>query len=320
MTVNQEIDVERVRSVFFPHATKKIAEARRNHSRFVHYTSAEVAASIIRNREVWMRNSTTMSDFMEVEHGFQCLNEAYKGEAGSRFKQVLDSKFPGAAAELEARFNSWLPGIRSDTYLTCVSEHRSSEDLHGRLSMWRAYGGKTGVALVLNSAPFFSESNALKAYSSPVAYLSSEDFSREFLAVAEGMESSLDLVQQLGKESVFRLAFNMLRFAILCTKHPGFHEEQEWRVIYSPTMEASERIVPGIETIVGTPQKIFKIPLRNVPEEGLAGMEISEIIDRIIIGPTQYPQAIYQAFHHLLTDAGVPDPEKRIVISDIPIR
>lgn len=316
----QPVDVERVKSVFFPFATKRLAALKENKARLVHYTSAEVAVSILRNREVWMRNATTMNDYMEVEHGFECLNHAYKGEAGQLFKKVLDSNFPGATAEIEARFNAWLPGLRTDTYLTCVSEHQDNEDTYGRLSMWRAYGGKTGVALVLNSAPFYSETNALKAYSSPVAYLGEAQFARHFAEVAARMESASDLIQQLGKEHIFHLTFNMLRFAVLCTKHPGFEEEQEWRVIYSPTMDQSDRIVPSIEIVNGTPQKVFKIPLRNIPEHGLHGMEVPEILDRIIIGPTKFPYAIYQAFHQILTDLGTPNPEQRIAISDIPLR
>jgi hypothetical protein len=31
--------------------------------RFVHYTSAEAALSIIRSKRIWMRNTTCMSDY-----------------------------------------------------------------------------------------------------------------------------------------------------------------------------------------------------------------------------------------------------------------
>ena len=79
-------DTERAASIFFPHAVRRMHEVQRVASRFVHYTTAEAAVSILRNREIWMRNATTMSDFMEVEHGFQCLNEAYKGAPGELFK------------------------------------------------------------------------------------------------------------------------------------------------------------------------------------------------------------------------------------------
>jgi len=139
--------------------------------RFAYYTTADTATSVLRNRQIWMRSTTTMNDYMEVEHGFECLNAAYKGEPGNGLNTALDACFPGLAEDLKNYFNAWLPGIRRDTYMTCVSEHSAEEDQHGRLSMWRAYGGQTGVALVLNGAVMFSESDALGAYSSPVVEL-----------------------------------------------------------------------------------------------------------------------------------------------------
>jgi hypothetical protein len=139
--------------IFFPFATRKQMEVRARNTRFVHYTSAEVAVSILKNEEVWMRKSNTMNDFMEIEHGLSCLKASYDGEPGNRFKATLDCMLPGCRAEVEKRFNSWIPHFKADTYLTCVSEHLDSEDGLGRLSMWRAYGGAAGVAVVLNNTP-----------------------------------------------------------------------------------------------------------------------------------------------------------------------
>jgi len=68
------------------------------------------------------------------------------------------------------------------------------------------------------------------------------------------------------------------------------------------------------------PQPIYKIPLRNIPEEGFVGAEIPELIDRIIIGPTQYPSAAREAFEYLLEQAGVHDSADRVIVSDLPLR
>jgi hypothetical protein len=114
--------------------------------------------------------------------------------------------------------------------------------------------------------------------------------------------------------------FNVLRFAAYCTKHPGFREELEWRVIYSPSFELSETISHEIVSIDGVPQRIYKIPLIDAPEKGLDGADIPQFFDRIIIGPTDYPIAIRDAFETALHTAGVEDPAERIVVSDIPIR
>jgi hypothetical protein len=261
-----------------------------------------------------------MNDYMEVEHGFECLNAAYKAEPGNSFNAALDACFAGLAEDVKNYFNAWLPGIRRDTYITCVSEHSSAEDQHGRLSMWRAYGGQAGVALVLNGAVMFSQSDALGAYSNPVAYLNPDAFAAEFVKIAKNMESEVEYIRSLGREAVKNIAFNMLRFAVLCTKHPGFHEEREWRVVASPAMHPSKLLVPSVEVVRGTPQTVLKIDLQNHPDQGLVGLALPELLNRIIIGPCEFPQVIRRAFHQLLVQAGVPEPEEKIVVSDIPLR
>ena len=55
-------------------------------------------------------------------------------------------------------------------------------------------------------------------------------------------------------------------------------------------------------------------------EAGLTGLDPNELLDRIIIGPTPYPFAMYEAFASALTDAAVVDAGKRIGSSQIPVR
>jgi len=320
MMGTENLDLDRLNRIFFPYAERKKAEVQASGGRFVYYTTADIAASILRNQQIWMRNAMAMNDFMEITHGFECLNAAYKGEPGNFFKDVLDSCFPGISKEIEDIFNDWLPTIRSDSYLTCVSEHRDDEDLNGRLSMWRAYGGSTGVALVLNGAVMFSPSNALGAYSSPVYYASTAKFAEEFMRVAKGIKAESDYIKQLSQERVKIIVFTMFRFAVLCTKHPGFKEELEWRVIASPKMQPSNRLTSNVEVVRGVPQMVVKIKLENAPDEGLIGMSLPELLNRIIIGPCEFSLVIYRALKQLLEELNVPDPESKIIISDIPLR
>ena len=313
-------DQIRLMQIFHPFAFERQTAARSNGTRFVHYTRADSAMNILRTKEVWMRKTSCMDDFMEVEHGLECLLAAYRGEQGNRFKAALEGMFQGICKEIEDLFNGWMPHFQTDTYITCFSEHVHTEDTSGRLSMWRVYRDTTGVALVMNNAPFLRPSDALKAYTSPVAYLTDKGLELELGKIAGALESNSDFLREQGRQIIINWVFNAFRFAILCTKNPGFQEEKEWRVVYSPTFEKSDRLVKDIQVIGGTPQPIYKIPLQNVPEEGYVGAEISELVDRIIIGPTQYPTAAREAFEHLLSEAGVDDPASRIFVSDIPLR
>ena len=314
-------DGARIKRIFFPYADRKAREVLDAGSRFVYYTTADTATSILSKGQIWMRSTMAMNDYLEVEHGFEeCLNPAYKAEPGKALNAALDACFPGLADELKDYFNGWLPGIRSDTYITCVSEHLAEEDRHGRLSMWRAYGGSAGVALVLNGAVMFSETDALGAYASPVAYLSPGAFAAELVQIAKNIAGETAYLRSLDREAVRGFAFNMMRFAVLCTKHPGFHEEREWRVVASPAMHPEKLPAPVVEVIRGTPQAVLKIDLKNRLDEGLVGLALPELLNRIIIGPCEFPPVVYKALRQLLVEAGVPEPDRKIVISDIPLR
>lgn len=313
-------DLERISHIFFPYTELKTQEVISSGGRFVYYTTAETATSILRNKQFWMRNTAAMNDYLEVEHGFECLNASYKALPGIAFNAALDTCFPGLATEVKEFFNGWLPSIRRDTYITCMSEHLRGEDQHGRLSMWRAYGEKTGVAIVLNGAVMLRKTTApvLNIFSSPVAYLTPDEFAAEIEKIAKNIDTEVSYIRSLGRETVKHLVFNVLRFAVLCAKHPGFHEEREWRVIASPIMHPTPHATFAVEVVRGTPQEVLRVELKNHP--GLVGLALPELLDRIIIGPCQFPDLVRNAFKRLLQEAGVPDPTNKIIVSDIPLR
>jgi hypothetical protein len=52
----------------------------------------------------------------------------------------------------------------------------------------------------------------------------------------------------------------------------------------------------------------------------LEELDFPRIFDRLIIGPTQFGLPMADAFASQLKDAGVKDAEKRVWLSNIPIR
>ena len=140
------------------------------------YTSAEVAMSILENKSVWMRRASTMNDFREIEHGFACVLNAWNNAIGNKYRDLLAEWEIDASKEIVPYFDQRLSQWRTDTFLTCVSEHDPSEDQMGRLSMWRAYGGQDAVAIVMNNTAFLRSSDALKAYTNKVNYLTVKQF------------------------------------------------------------------------------------------------------------------------------------------------
>ena len=112
----------------------------------------------------------------------------------------------------------------------------------------------------------------------------------------------------------------MLVAGVSCLKHEGFSEEREWRVVYSPKRTQSPLIESSTEVIGGVPQLVYKLPLEKSSSYATSDLDFTNIFDRLIIGPTQYPVAMREAFVESLMQAGVPDAGKRIFVSGIPIR
>jgi hypothetical protein len=196
------------------------------------------------------------------------------------------------------------------TSLFCVSEHQDNEDEHGRLSMWRAYGESTGVALVIKNSVLLDPADGLGAYSSPVAYLDDRQFEERFSQIVHNIDTETKLLQDQGRENIVSRIFHMLRFAALSTKHPGFAEEKEWRVLFGPTLQPSRWITSEVTALKGVPQLVYKLPLANIAEVNLVA-GIPDLLDRIVVGPTEFPVALCSAFQQLLTDAGVKDADQK---------
>ncbi|MEP1573633.1 DUF2971 domain-containing protein [Roseibium album] len=305
--------------IFMKHTWARSEKLFKSNRRFVHYTSADTAIKIFRTSQVWARNATCMNDFAELDYGFNCLKKTLT-KHGDLFESTFDTIFPGFKKKLIEKFDDWLPHFRSETYITCLSEHLAEENELGRLSMWRAYGGSSGVALVVNPLPLLSPSDALGAYASPVAYLSLEEFEEKFLELLKDVSANGELIQRLGETACHSFMFEAFRFALVCTKHPGFHEEREWRAVHSRTFNRTDRIKMDVETVGGIPQKVCKIPLEDYPDEGLFGITIDKFLSRVIVGPSEYPDEVRSALVDVLDRLGVPEASTKVVISDIPLR
>lgn len=310
-------------ALFFPYAIKRRKRVIDENIQFVHYTSAEAGIAIIKSKSIRLRNSSVMNDFSEVQHGIECLKSAYYGEEGRRLNALLDSVHSGTSQRVEEILEALMQHQLESSFLVSIGEHGDNyvdEDRYGRLSMWRAYGGDINVAFVFNNKPFTTPSDALGAYTSPVFYADADAFNVEFRSFISNFEANAAIIKNIPQDSVIDHLLNAMHFAVLSTKHPGFSEEREWRVIHSPTIWHSEVLKPSIEIIGGLPQRVFSLPMANIPEKNFTGAEIPELLDRVIIGPTQYPRPVAEAFIETLGDAGVPNAKDRVFVSDIPLR
>lgn len=286
----------------------------------MHYTSAGNAFNIISGKQVWLRNALLMNDYSEIQHGITCLQTAWRNEAGDKLRGWLDAGWPDFQPAFVSLYDSHIDGIKIGTYMMSLSEHDEDEDELGRLSMWRAYGGDSGVALVLNSHFALSDEDEIKAYTAPVIYKNIPDFVTFFGEWVDGIAANEQL-KTLDAETLMGLLFHAFRSFVLCTKHPGFHEEKEWRVFHNPDLDGESKwISSSIEVVNGIPQRIIRLSLFDDLDAGVIGVAPIGLIDRVILGPTAHPIPIGQALTTALFGAGVADANQKIWLSNIPLR
>lgn len=318
-------DFLRLAAIFVPHIIAKRAELRETNGRLVHYTSADNALKMISNREIWLRNSQAMNDSTEVLHGYRMMLNFFSEEngeqGGAALKASMEAVKPGVFAAAIKRFNESMPTIGARTFVTCLSEHRSSEDIMGRLSLWRGYGTAVApVALVINTTAFHAVTNALGAFSNPVSYWNESDYFGAMRKIPALIDASAEFIRGVPDYQVEHLFFQMLLASAVSVKHPGFGEELEWRVLHVEKLHEIGKLQRATEVISRVPQIVYKLPLRNLPEEGISGLDPDELVNRVIIGPTRFPWAVAEAIVDALTSVGVNDAGSRVVVSDIPLR
>ena len=289
--------------------------------RFSHYTTAEAGLKIISSRRLWMRSSLCMADYREVEHGHDLLVQAFSKKRDTFFA-TADAVHPGIAKEAFGLFDGWWEQIRLNTYVTSVSDHRGGlEDSLGRLSMWRAFGGTSPrVALVFRVPWYTPAALALGVIFSPVAYLGHEGAEAVLDLVMKNITDDADFLKALTPEEFKASIFQMLISAVFCAKHEGFLEESEWRGVYCPAFKGATLVEQSSAIVSGVPQKIFEIPFDGTKYVELAELDLAQILDRVIVGPTSYPWVMYEAFVEALTAAGIPDGGNKVIVSNIPIR
>lgn len=305
--------------IFFPHLNQQLKRVKNEEINFVHYTNAETAFKLIKNQEIWLRNVAVMNDFREFEHGKECLVKLLDdSEEGQALKNIFNVINPVIFDEVYSNFKNWGPFIKDDFYISCFSEHKNKDDDIGKLSMWRAYGGNAGVAIIFKQ-DFFSEiyTNYGLDFSS-VAYLNADELKQEINHLTTTISSNIEQIKSLPIKDLSFYLFNIFRFSALCNKHVGFDEEKEWRLIAIASQNIKNDLISQeIETIRGIPQNILKIRLKGIALDNLV---FKDMIHKVIIGPCLYPWTIRSSIATALREIGVTDPEKIIHISNIPLR
>lgn len=307
--------------IFQPIYARRLGKTRLEKMRFAYYTSAGTGINILKGHALWMRAAACMNDYREIDYGIQLLNKTvygsdYRRERIQRLAKRLDwgeNVLDSMMSDLNNNEQRYI----THTYLACVSEHRLREHGKGRLSMWRAYGRKTGVAIVLKPTAIFGQLEPLPLRLTPVEYLTQTQFTEGFDWMLDNIENYLEELKAREPAKVLEYFVNMLMTSLFSIKNPGFNEEREWRFVYHES--ASGHLHHDIVVVDGIPQIIYKLPLQGPHDEG-PGVPLADALEEIIIGPSQYAEVIEAAFIRMLEEFGIPDAADRVSKSNIPLR
>lgn len=287
-----------------------------------HYTSLATIEKIVSNSEIWFSHPLLMNDHEEVSYGIRAGTEVI--ERSDALRVILTE---------ERRFQIFLEGFNSarrsyyelhlfDTYVFCLSRHESNDN-HGRLSMWRGYGGNgTGAAIVFDTKKLdWLPNSALIA--GRVVYLSTKERSTWLERYVARIEQFLyrNRIPDADLAEVGAIVFERLKTASIFSKHCGFDEEQEWRVVYMPERDPQGLLAPFLSYHNGPRGVEPKLCFKVAPLEGMTkgALSLDLLIDRIILGPSRSPLALGAA-KRMLSMMGKPNLAAKLTASEIPYR
>jgi hypothetical protein len=182
--------------------------------------------------------------------------------------------------------------------------------------MWRGYGGNgRGAAVVLDM------SKLTRIHDSPlivskVFYGTAEEridwFNKAARITAEVISRSNIPDQLLGTAGHY--VFNRLKLFALFTKHHGFLEEQEWRIVYLRERDPNAFMKHMLHYSNGPRGVEPKLRLPVGPIEGVTQPDLSfeKIVHSIILGPSTASPLAHASVARMLDLIGKPGLKNRL--------
>lgn len=288
-----------------------------------HYTSIGNLEKVLQADELWFSNPLFMNDLEEVRFGVlrgvdlvlasQQIRDACKSTA--RIQLFTES--------FHHYFQRFEDEHAFDTYVFCLSEH-DRNDYDGLLSMWRGYGGNgNGAAIVFDTGQLKSVEEA-PLIIAKVHYGSADDR----IAWLEGTLAKFATIlakTEISDEKLYLAAhalFERIKLFALFSKHRGFAEEREWRVVYVRDRDQANTLAPMFHYWIGPRGVEPKLRLKVAPIQGLTAddMSLNKIVERIILGPSLSSPLARTAVLRMLDRLNKPELKERVHASTIPFR
>lgn len=288
-----------------------------------HYTSIQVLESILKNDEIWFSNPLFMNDLKEVRFGIlegvNLIRNNVEIERALRTPERVNL----FKQHFEYYFNKFADDDVLDTYILCLAEHDITNN-DGALSMWRGYGcNASGATIVFDSAK-------LTAVAGTPIIISKVNYATEKEQINWLKDTISKFIAILNTTSIpddklylaaFAL-FERIQIFALFTKHHGFKEENEWRIVYMKDRDTSKKLESMYSYFIG-PRGIepkLKFKLTPVPDFMSQDFSLIKLIDRIILGPTTSSPLAKATIFRMLDIIGKSELKEKVYTSTIPFR
>jgi Protein of unknown function (DUF2971) len=238
-----------------------------------HYTTQQGLIGIVGSAKLWATKVQYLNDSTELSLAI--------GLAQERIGRLIPNADAAHGPALERM--SKLEGVAQvNIFVACFCEYG---DL---LSQWRGYSGAShGFSIGLRSAGLQGAAGPHRFTLGRCIY----DRAKQIKIIDEAIDHCLGLAVGTTGSAV---AFERLLLAVgAYFKDPGFHEENEWRLVSTPIDIRDERVAfrPGKSML--TPY--FNIPLGELPA----------VIHGIVVGPCPHPALSMSSARMLLIQAGL---------------
>jgi hypothetical protein len=251
-----------------------------------HYTSITTLERIAQTGEIWFSNPLYMNDVDELRYGMSLGVHAVRTHAALR-EACPPAHYNALLDAFDALYSAFDNEAAFDVYVFSCSHHDDEIGDDGLLSMWRGYGGDgNGVAIVFDMEQLLAAHAPLLVRQ--VQYLSyeeSEDWMQDKLyRFAHALRQAGGPVADM--PAAAQALFERIKLFALFTKHRGFHEEREWRIVYLREQDREGVFTQQLNYAIG-PRGIE--PRLRFTTDALRGPgtqpALRDMVQRIILGP-----------------------------------
>jgi hypothetical protein len=294
-----------------------------------HYTSLENIERILDSERLWLSNPLLMNDLEEVRFGVLNGMEIIRSSKDLHDALDSDSRRSAFFDAIEDAFDEYGNEDVIDLYVICFSVH-TKDNSDGILSMWRGYGNQgKGAAIVFDTSklPVPDETPLTLG---GVWYATKEErkekITQKIISLSEFITANHIPDEYLGAAA--RELFKRLCLFAVFSKHVGFREENEWRLVYLKDRDQIdhdnklvffERYFSFFHGSNGIQPKL-KLPIGEFLKSIGATISFSDLIDSIIIGPTAASPLAKRSVERMLKEIGKESLIKKIKSSEIPFR